>query len=102
MSWLRPIVSVLALVALVAAMCVPATSAPATLASGGEWVAMATGAVAEPCPATHGTGRCELKALPAAAARPFPAILATAAPPPAVIGARRGLWPEVEPDPPRA
>ena len=97
MTLLRTIVSVLSLVALVASICVPASASAAR----GD-VVVAASVAAEPCPASHGTARCELKALPTDALVSTTASTGTHPVIAAAATTGRGTWPEVEPDPPRA
>ena len=94
----RALLVVLSLLALLAALWGPA--------GGGATHAMeavAAGAVAaEPCPGTSTSQRCEVKALPArCGAAPAPSV-EPGTPVAGADGASRGVWPEVEPDPPRA
>ena len=97
MAWHRTLVSILSLVAFVVTLCVPAD---AVHAAPGRAVVpvVATG---EPCPGTSGVRRCDVKLLPVT--------LAASGPQPGVASAFHadedgdapGVWPEVEPDPPR-
>ena len=99
----RTFASVVCWLALVVSLCVLAKSLPTSAPMPGrDAVAVAVGAAVEPCPSSHALQRCDLKALPGVIALPE----ARGAPvPPAAAGptaSERGIWPDVEPDPPRA
>ena len=97
MTWHRTLLGVLSLVALVVALCVPPTAAHAELAE----PVVVSAVASEPCPATSSLRRCEIKALPIAAVASGIALDGAAAVGEGASGVGRGLWPEVEPDPPR-
>ena len=103
MALIRTIVSLLALVALMASTCAPALAVPlAAMHVPPVREALAVPVIAaEPCPASHGATRCEPAALPATAVVPVGglALARIVAPPPETLG--HGTWPEVEPHPPR-
>lgn len=108
MAWYRTLVSVLSLLAFLVTLCVSATAmhapvpaliVPASVVS----ASIAPVAVAgEPCQGTTGPRRCDVKLLPSTLAVPTPLSGTPSSHDAAADGAARGVWPEVEPDPPRA
>lgn len=96
MSWVRSLLSVVWLVAFVASTCMPAASAT-TVVEPGTVVMVA----AEPCPATHLVKRCDVKALPTGIVQPEAGGSFLVMAPGTSRSGRHGVWPDVEPDPPR-
>ena len=97
MAVFRSLLSVLSLIALVGALCAPATAAHATAGTPEAVRAAAT----EPCPATSGQVRCEIKALPVVTSGSSLQLAMREASAWPHGPATRGLWPDVDPDPPR-
>ena len=97
MAWFRTLMSIVALAALVASACMPVAYAGRT----GEPTVSVVTASAEPCAATHGVKRCDLKALPIQAVQPVGTDEPSGSPSAHAATSRHGVWPEVEPHPPR-
>ena len=98
MAWLRTIVTVVSLVALLGVVYAPVSLA---MLMRGDPAIATSSATAEPCAGSHGLRRCDVKALPVAAAVPEAAIASGRAAMPLAGVGPHGMWPEVEPDPPR-
>lgn len=113
MAWHRTLVSVLSLLAFLVTLCVPATAThapvPALIVPASILPASIVPAsivpiavAGEPCRGTAGPRRCDVKLLPSTLAVPTPLSGTPSSHDAAADGAARGVWPEVEPDPPRA
>ena len=98
MAWLRTIVNALTLVALLASICAVGSTRYATAA---DPTTVAAAAASEPCPASHGPRQCESKALPSATLLPGAPLVPDETARASVPVLARGVWPKVEPDPPR-
>lgn len=89
--------SVVWLVAFVASTCMPAASATPVVEQAGTAATVAT----EPCPATHLVKRCDVKALPTGTVQPEAGGSSLVMAPGTSRSGHHGVWPDVEPDPPR-